>query len=400
MKPDSHFSLFFKLLPVLLLSIGKPTQLFCQKGVPLYLSEHTKVSLLTSSPGEDLYAQFGHSAIRITDTLSGQDLVFNYGLFDFNTPGFYLKFIRGKLPYQLGIQRFEPFLNAYIEENRQCRELEINLSEKERLALIHFLSVNYLPENREYPYDFFFDNCATRIRDILENNFQANYPDTSLIKKASFRHFLAEYVGQNSWINVGFYLILGLPADAIATFRDEMFLPDYLEKHLENAFLGSQPLTKNKIKILFQNQPEKSVSFLPSPILVSCLLFFMALIFTFYYTKRWTKIFDIVFFSLISLSGMLFVFMWVGTDHFVTHKNMNLLWANPLYILVIFNLCSGKNGKYLLLFLLTLNLIVLTGWKILPQEFHIAMIPFIFTSVLRISDQLYYARRGKHFFEK
>ncbi len=400
MKPDSHFALFLKLLPVLLLSIGKPTQLFCQKGVPLYLSEHTKVSLLTSSPGEDLYAQFGHSAIRITDTLSGQDLVFNYGLFDFNTPGFYLKFIRGKLPYQLGIQRFEPFLNAYIEENRQCRELEINLSEKERLALIHFLSVNYLPENREYPYDFFFDNCATRIRDILENNFQANYPDTSLIKKASFRHFLAEYVGQNSWINVGFYLILGLPADAIATFRDEMFLPDYLEKHLENAFLGSQPLTKNKIKILFQNQPEKSVSFLPSPILVSCLLFFMALIFTFYYTKRCTKIFEIVFFRLISLSGMLFVFMWVGTDHFVTHKNMNLLWANPLYILVIFNLYSGKNGKYLLLFLLTLNMIVLTGWKILPQEFHVAMIPFILTSILRMADQLYYARRGKHFFEK
>jgi hypothetical protein len=400
MKPDSHFSLFLKLLLVLLLSIGKPAQLFCQKGVPLYLSEHTKVSLLTSSPGEDLYAQFGHSAIRITDTLSGQDLVFNYGLFDFNTPGFYLKFIRGKLPYQLGIQRFEPFLNAYIDENRQCRELEINLSEKERLALIHFLSVNYLPENREYPYDFFFDNCATRIRDILENKFQANYPDTSLVKKASFRHFLAQYVGQNSWINVGFYLILGLPADAIATFRDEMFLPDYLEKHLENAFLSGQLLAKNKITILYQNQPEKSVSFLPSPILISCLLFFIALIFTFYQTKRWTKIFDTVFFSLISLSGMLFVFMWVGTDHFVTHKNMNLLWANPLYILVIFNLYLGKNGKYLLLFLLTLNLTVLTGWKILPQEFHIAMIPFILTSILRMSDQLYYARRGKHFFEK
>jgi hypothetical protein len=79
---------------------------------------------------------------------------------------------------------------------------------------------------------------------------------------------------------------------------------------------------------------------------------------------------------------------------------MNLLWANPLYILVIFNLYLGKNGKYLLLFLLTLNLTVLTGWKILPQEFHIAMIPFILTSILRMSDQLYYARRGKHFFEK
>ena len=400
MKPDIRFSLNFKLLPVLFILMCKPAQLFCQNGVPLYLSEHTKVSLLTSSPGEDLYAQFGHSAIRITDTLSGQDLVFNYGLFDFNTPGFYVKFIRGKLPYQLGIQRFDAFLNAYIEENRQCRELEINLNEKERLALINFLSVNYLPENREYPYDFFFDNCATRIRDILENKFQANYPDTSLVKKASFRHFLAQYVGQNSWINVGFYLILGLPADAIATFRDEMFLPDYLEKHLENAFLSGQLLAKNKITILNQNQPEKSVSFLPSPILISCLLFFIALIFTFYHTKRWTKIFDTVFFSLISLSGMLFVFMWVGTDHFVTHKNMNLLWANPLYILVIFNLYLGKNGKYLLFFLLTLNLTVLTGWKILPQEFHIAMIPLIFTSVLRISDQLYHAWKGKYFFEK
>ena len=400
MKPDSRFSLFFKLFPVLFILMCKPAQLFCQNGVPLYLSEHTRVSLLTSSPGEDLYAQFGHSAIRITDTLSGQDLVFNYGLFDFNTPGFYVKFIRGKLPYQLGIQRFDAFLNAYIEENRQCRELEINLNEKERLALINFLSVNYLPDNREYPYDFFFDNCATRIRDILENKFQANYPDTSLVKKASFRHFLAQYVGQNSWINVGFYLILGLPADAIATFRDEMFLPDYLEKHLENAFLSGQLLAKNKITILYQNQPEKSVSFLPSPILISCLLFFIALIFTFYHTKRWTKIFDTVFFSLISLSGMLFVFMWVGTDHFVTHKNMNLLWANPLYILVIFNLYLGKNGKYLLFFLLTLNLTVLTGWKILPQEFHIAMIPLIFTSVLRISDQLYHAWKGKYFFEK
>ena len=400
MKPDSHFSLFLRILPVLLLLMCKPAQLFCQNGVPLYLSEHTKVSLLTSSPGEDLYAQFGHSAIRITDTLSGQDLVFNYGLFDFNTPGFYVKFIRGKLPYQLGIQRFDAFLNTYIEENRQCRELEINLDEKERLALINFLSVNYLPENREYPYDFFFDNCATRIRDILEYKFQANYPDTSLVKKASFRHFLAEYVGQNSWINVGFYLILGLPADEIATFRDEMFLPDYLEKHLENAFMGSQPLAKNKINILFQNQPQPSDSVLLSPILVSCLLFFMALIFTFYYTKRWIKIFDTVFFSLISLSGILFVFMWAGTDHFVTHKNMNLLWANPLYILVIFNLYLEKNGKYLLFLLLTLNLTVLTGWKILPQEFHIAMIPLILTSILRMSDQLHYAWRGKHLFEK
>lgn len=89
--------------------------------------------------------------------------------------------------------------------------------------------------------------------------------------------------------------------------------------------------------------------------------------------------------------------MWVGTDHYVTHKNMNLLWANPIYILIILNFFSGKNGKYLILFLLTLNLTILTGWKILPQEFHVAMIPIILTNILRMSDRLYYTLRGKHF---
>ena len=145
MKLDFPDFLTAKINLIILLVCFTCSALISQRGVPLYLSEHTSISLLTSSPGRELYAQFGHSAIRIKDTLSGQDLVFNYGLFDFNTPGFYLKFIRGKLPYQLGIQRFDAFLNTYIEENRQLRELDLDLSEKDRLAFIDFLSVNYLP---------------------------------------------------------------------------------------------------------------------------------------------------------------------------------------------------------------------------------------------------------------
>lgn len=372
----------------LFLCLGTSVQLLSQKGIPLYLSEHTKVSLLTSSPGKDLYAQFGHSAIRINDTLSGQDLVFNYGLFDFNTPDFYIKFVRGKLPYQLGIQRFDAFLNVYIEENRQLRELEINLSEKERLDLINFLSVNYLPENREYSYDFFFDNCATRIRDILENKFQANYPDTSLVKKATFRHFLLEYVGQNSWINVGFYLILGIPSDAIATFRDEMFLPDYLEKHLKNAALGDKTLAKNKVRILFQNQPQKDAPLKPGPILIGWIIFITGTLLTLFFPTRWVNFFDVIYFSLLTLAGLLFVFMWIGTDHTVTHKNMNLLWASPLYLFIIFNVLSKKQEQYFVLFLLASNLFIIIGWKFLPQEFHIAILPLVFINIVRLTDKL------------
>lgn len=377
-----------KILWVLYITFILNGFLLSQNGVPLFLSEHSKVSLLTSSPGEDLYAQFGHSAIRIKDTISGQDLVFNYGLFDFNTPGFYVKFVRGKLPYQLGIQRFDSFLNSYIEENRQLRELEINLSKNERIDLIEFLSVNYLPENRAYSYDFFYDNCATRIRDILENKFQANYPDTSLVKNASFRHLLSEYVGQNSWINVGFYLILGIPSDAIATFRDEMFLPDYLEKHLENADLKDKNLAKNKVQILFQNQPQKKDYQLFSPILIGWLLFFKGLLITLFFSSCWKNYFDKVYYSLLFLAGVLFVFMWLGTDHFVTHKNMNLLWANPLYLLFILNITSRKQKLYLILILLVTNLFVITGWKFLPQEFHIAIVPLVLLNILRLTDKL------------
>jgi len=387
MKFNFNSFKYAKVIFFLLLCLGVGGHLLSQNGIPLYLSEHTKVSLLTSSPGKDLYAQFGHSAIRINDTLSGQDLVFNYGLFDFNTPDFYIKFVRGKLPYQLGIQRFDAFLNVYIEENRQLRALEINLSEQERLVLINFLSINYLPENREYSYDFFFDNCATRIRDILENKFQANYPDTNLVKKATFRHFLSEYVGQNSWINVGFYLILGIPSDAIATFRDEMFLPDYLEKHLENAALGDKTLAKNKVQVLFQNQPQKNDDQLFSPILIAWLLFFKGLLITLFLSSRWINIFDKVYFSLLFMAGVLFIFMWLGTDHFVTHKNMNLLWASPLYLFFIFNVLSKKQEQYFVLFLLASNLFIIIGWKFLPQEFHIAILPLILLNLIRFADK-------------
>lgn len=384
LQPISSLKTFW----VLFIAFLHQVPLFSQIGVPLYLSEHTKVSLLTSSPGKDLYAKFGHSALRINDTLSGQDLVFNYGLFDFNTPGFYLKFVRGKLPYQLGIQRFEPFLNSYIEENRQLRELEINLSTQQRLALIDLLSINYLPENRAYSYDFFFDNCATRIRDILENNFQATYPDTTQVKKATFRHFLSDYVGQNSWINVGFYLILGIPSDAIATFRDEMFLPDYLEKHLENAKLGDKNLAKNKRKILFQNQPQKNDFQVFNPILIGWILFIIGLFISLFLSSRWINIFEKAYFSLLVLTGVLFIFMWLGTDHFVTHKNMNLLWASPLYIFFIFKIIPKKQERNLILFLMATNLLVIIGWKFLPQEFHIAILPLILLNILRLTDKL------------
>jgi len=140
-----------------------------QMGVFAY-TDSAKVSLLTCSPGSELYSKFGHSAIRVYDPYEGTDIVFNYGLFDFNTPNFYLKFIRGKLPYQLGIQRFYNFMWDYQSEGRKVVETPLMLDLAAQRKLLDFLEYNYRPENRQYPYDFFFDNCASRIRDVVEQS--------------------------------------------------------------------------------------------------------------------------------------------------------------------------------------------------------------------------------------
>ena len=125
-------------------------------------NDETFVSLLTCGPGEELYAHYGHTAIRICDPQDGTDWVFNYGIFDFNTDHFYWKFVRGETWYQLGASSLESFLFQYRLEQRPVYEQRLRLSDLQRDRLINALLINYEPENRTYLYNFVFDNCATR----------------------------------------------------------------------------------------------------------------------------------------------------------------------------------------------------------------------------------------------
>jgi hypothetical protein len=150
------------------------------------LSDQAVISLITADPGEELYSLFGHSAIRVKDTVNNQDLVFNYGTFNFNTPNFYMKFTRGKLLYMLSIQQFDRFKRSYEYEKRDLKEQILNLTQDQKQAIFQFLLWNYQPENRYYKYDFFFDNCATRIRDVFIDelpglNFQFEYVKEGLV---------------------------------------------------------------------------------------------------------------------------------------------------------------------------------------------------------------------------
>lgn len=168
-------------------------------------AQNYRISLLTCDPGDELYSAFGHNAVRVLDNDTGRDIVFNYGTFDFDTPNFYLKFARGKLDYMLSVSTYEQFILHYQYLQRSVREQVLDLSPEQTLRTVQFLQENYEPQNRFYRYDFFFDNCATRIRDMVEMVLgdQLKWGETEASSGKTFRNLIDEYVYPMPWADFG-----------------------------------------------------------------------------------------------------------------------------------------------------------------------------------------------------
>ncbi|NJN78390.1 MAG: DUF4105 domain-containing protein [Saprospiraceae bacterium] len=212
-----------------------------------YLSERAEISLLTYAPVNEIHTVFGHSAIRVFDPERQLDIVFNYGMFDYAAPNFTLNFIKGKLNYSLGIQNFTDVVRYSEYRSQTVNEQVLNLNNKEKQEIYAFLQNNFKPENRYYLYDFFFDNCATRIRDILDTTLttQLSYDKAAVMKDVTFRQLLQEFTQAQPWLEFGIDIILGLPTDRKATFEEQMFLPKYLNESFLNATIVTADTTKN-----------------------------------------------------------------------------------------------------------------------------------------------------------
>lgn len=363
--------------------------------IPFNPQDSTYISLLTCAPGTELYSRFGHSAIRIYQPGSGLDIVFNYGLFDFQTPHFYLKFIRGKLLYQLGAQRFPDFLNFYQQEGRQVTEMPFQLSAADKRKIMYFLEKNYQPENRKYLYDFFYDNCASRIRDVLEKSTAMKYARERMenTPAKSYRQLLDNYLVQAPWEDFGIDLILGLPTDREAGFRGEMFLPDFLERNLQAGLVKQQAIGGNPVVLVEgTNLPSVKKPFL-TPLPVFVVFFLLVLLLSWKSDPRVLKWLDSILFSAAGLAGLLFMFMWFGTEHKATYQNMNLLWANPLAILLPFAgyLSVGTSRRVTQLVLLSCLVAVLGFWW-LPQQLHPAILPIALAIAVRSATRLGYLK--------
>jgi len=223
------------------------------------LSDSARISLLTCSPGQELYSCFGHSGIRVTDYKQGFDLVFNYGTFDFDQPNFYINFVRGHMIYMLGLDRFEDFRMQYVYEQRNIYEQELHLSDDDKARVFDFLVNNAKDENRNYRYDFLFDNCATRIRDVFQKNVNGIKFDYSSFKEQkSFRDLINDYSENALWSQFGMNLLIGLPVDRQATPAQMCFLPDYLSRAFAHATVNGKPLCDTTVLIL--DIPQKATA--------------------------------------------------------------------------------------------------------------------------------------------
>tara|TARA_R100000406_G_C3103178_1_gene122529 strand:- start:92 stop:1303 length:1212 start_codon:yes stop_codon:yes gene_type:complete len=306
------------------------------------LSEAAEISIITIGPGKNLYDKFGHSAFRVKDEANGIDWAYNYGTYDFNTPNFYTKFAQGKLNYNLSVAYFEAFYQNYVQENRWVKEQVLNLSSTEKKELFQYLQNNAKPENRGYLYDFFFDNCATRIRDVLKAVLgeELQYNDGFVTEQYTFRELIQKNVKANTWGSLGMDVAIGAVVDRPATAWEYQFLPQYVFEAAAVATV-TKGNTKEPLVIttnsLFENTPQKDTSnFLMSPLFVFGLLGLIILFVTyqdFRKRKRNRYLDGIIFFST-GFIGVLLLLLWIATDHSTTVNNYNLLWAFPLSLIL------------------------------------------------------------------
>lgn len=370
------------------------------------LSPKAAVYLLTISKGSDLYSTFGHTALWIQDPQLGIDYVYNYGTFSFGEPtlanqlSFGIKFARGKLPYMLSVHGMEVLVHSSQQDNRSVISQRLNLSDAQKSQLFILLQENYRPENRYYRYDFFYDNCTTRVRDMLQKVCGDSLKFGDKIESLTFRQWLDRYADQLSYADMGMDLGVGSTADHPVTSYESMFLPDNLMKLTSEATIvhnGKIEKFESANQVLFQATPTPEEKPLITPIILFWILFGLGILLTIWQWRGTGRQFwvDAIFFTIIGLLGWVLLLLWTATDHQATIKNWHLIWAWPFHFPVALWLLKKHKRHWLRIYFfvyLGVLILVLVGWKMIPQEFDYELIPLVLLLALRSAFLVYRLR--------
>ena len=353
----------------------------------LKLSKQSEISIITVGPGEVLYEAFGHSAIRVKDSVLGMDNIFNYGLFDFNQPNFKLNFTKGKLLYKLGKRPFKNFVvNNYYQE-RWMKAQVLNLSQLEKQNMYALLEENALPQNAEYLYDPYFNNCATKLRDITKEILgnKVHFPSSFSDENYTLRQLMDKELSWNTWGNFGINLALGNTLDKAITAEAYMYLPDYVYEAFKNAKKTKNntdiPLVlKEQVILNFKENTIQTKWF--NPFFVFSILLLLSIVITYRDQKRnkRTKFLDFLLFFMTGFLGFIICFLWFFTNHSTTPNNFNFLWAFFPNLFVSFILLKKNTPSWVIKYVnLYLVLLLVTLFVSIAgiQKFSFVLFPII-----------------------
>lgn len=343
-----------------------------------------QLSLLTCAPGNEIYELFGHTAIRYQNFSRKIDLVFNYGMFSFNTPHFIYRFVKGETDYQLGIMPYPYFESEYALRGSSVYQQVLNLTQAEKLKLLELLEENYLPENRIYRYNYFYDNCTTRARDQIEKCIQGKvvYPSADWVK--TFRGIVHEFTGGSPWDQLGIDLCLGQEADKPIDIRQQMFSPFYMRYFAGGAYIqdengGRRPLVLREEKIV-DVEPEAAPSHWMTPVGAATLFLLLNVMIGFVQWKQ-KRVFwgwDVVLYAAQGIAGCIIAFLFFVSSHPTVGSNWLLLLFNPIPLLylpiMVYRDIKHKKDLYHLCNLVYLTLFILFA-AVSPQDFNLTVLP-------------------------
>jgi len=381
--------------------------LFTFSSVKSQTYDNIRVSLLTVEPhSKAVWTIFGHTALRVSDPARNIDLVLNWGQFDFEKPNFILRFVEGKTDYFLVAPPFQYIIPSYASEGVTMIEQVLNIQDSEKEALLEALSINLLPENVEYRYNFVFDNCTTRPRDIIERFCGGTliYPEQT--QPVTFRQLFHQYTRYYPWLELGIDCAIGSGADSLVSFRNELFLPEKLMEALNHSVLKlpdgqEQPIVLDSRSILLSQdaQPEY-FSFWNRPFAVGFVVFaFYLVLVVVAYSKgiprqarddrserqaRGNKfLFRLPFallFLIAGVGGCIIAMLSFFSLHPCVQSNWNILWLHPLHFIAFAGFFFRKSYRWIRWYH-AVNFVLLSsfllGWYWIPQELNKAFIPYI-----------------------
>ncbi|MBP3679348.1 MAG: DUF4105 domain-containing protein [Bacteroidaceae bacterium] len=379
----------FLFLFVVLLGFGLSTRAASTDSI--------RFSLMTCAPGTEIYALFGHTALRYENFTTKEDWVYNYGMFSFRTPNFVMRFVKGETDYQLGKIPYIYFREEYAQRGSSVYQQVLNLSEGEKIKLLRLLEENYLPKNRIYRYNYFYDNCTSRARDKVEESIEGKvvYPKNPEVR--TFREIIHEYTAGSEWSEFGIDLCLGSEADEPIDERQQMFAPFYLLAFARDAQIhrgdSVVPFVRAEFKAVDATREEIGSGF-PSPMTCAVLLLIVSGWMACWSIKKQRVLWawDALLFGAQGLGGCIIAFLFFFSVHPTVGSNWMLMLLNPLPLVylpvLIYKGVKGQkdyfhwvNVAYLTLFIMIM--------PVIPQKIHATILPLTLSLLICSAGHVY-----------